>query len=94
MFRIADLVVNNHVQGRDKSGKYITSGVRYVYMIRGSEFDQWENMLKIKMTPLNPELHSFFMDLDTLITNIKNGRFTHYPVKKGKKKCLAQYTLK
>ena len=86
MFRIADLVVSNYVQGRDESGMYITSGVRYVYMIRGSEFDKWEeNTLRIKMVPLNPGLHSFFMDLDTLITNIKNGRFTHYSVKKGKK---------
>lgn len=86
MFRIADLVVSNHVQGRDEKGMYITSGVRYVYMIRGSEFDKWEqNILRIKMTPLNPGLHSFFMELDTLVANIKNGRFTHYPVKKGKK---------
>ena len=85
-FNIGDLIVNSYVSGM---GGYEPPGERYVYVVRGSRWSEFEEkVLKIKLCPVRSDLQSFYMDLDTVIRHIKSGRFEHYPVKKGKKKCL------
>ena len=82
-FNIGDLIVNSYVSGM---GGYETPGERYVYVVRGSKWSEFDKrVLKIRLCPVRSDLQPFYMDLDTVIRHIKNGRFEHYPVKKGKK---------
>ena len=57
-FNIGDLIVNSYVSGM---GGYETPGERYVYVVRGSRWSEFEEkVLKIKLCPVRSDLQSFY----------------------------------